>query len=95
MNVRPRKILLKQKRILRTNFLQHKFDQITEKFSEYNTDTVFDLFRNTVFKKVIYQILGKLPLKFLDFNQLQNLLDLTAYYNRLALKCSSFTIFFG
>ena len=68
------------------------------------------MFLDTVFKEVIYQILGKSPLKFSDFSQLnnctqtrarslecyvQNLLDLTANYNRLALKCSSFTIVFS
>ena len=65
MDVRPRqilnKILLVQKRILRTIFFRRKFDQITEKFSEYNIDTVFELFLDTVFKEVIYQILGKSP----------------------------------
>ena len=36
-----------------------KFDHIMEKFSEHNIDTVFDLFLDTVFKEVNYQILGK------------------------------------
>ena len=61
-----------QKRILKTIFFIRKFDHITEKFSEYNIDTVFDLFLDTVFKEVIYQIHSKPPLKFLDFNQLNN-----------------------
>ena len=76
MDVRPRQILNKilsvQKRILRTIFFRRKFDQITEKFSEHKIDTVFELFLDTVFKEVIYQILGKSPIKFLDFNQLNN-----------------------
>ena len=57
------KILLMQRRILRTIFFRRKFDHITEKFSEYNIDTVFELFLDTVFKEVIYQKLGKSPLK--------------------------------
>ena len=66
------KPLLLQKRILRTIFFMRKFDHIAEKFSEYNIDTVFDLFLVTVFKEVLYQILGKSPLNFLNFNQLNN-----------------------
>ena len=41
-----------QKRILKAIFLRHKFNQITEKCSEYNFDTVFELFLDTVFKEV-------------------------------------------
>ena len=66
------KILIMQKRILRIIFFRRKFDHITEKFSEHNIDTVFELFLDTVFKEVIDQILGKLPLNFLDFNHLSN-----------------------
>ena len=58
------KILLTQKRTLRTIFFRRKFDQSTEKFSEYIIDKFFELIVDTVFKEVIYQILGKLPLKF-------------------------------
>ena len=60
------KIFLLQKRTLRTNFFRRKFDYITEKFSDYNNDAVFELFLDTVFKEIIYQRLGKLPLNFLD-----------------------------
>ena len=66
------KILLMQKRVLRTIFFMRKFDHSTEKFSENNIDIVSDLLLDTVSKEVIYQILGKSPLKFLDFNQLNN-----------------------
>ena len=103
------KILLMQKRILRTIFFRRKFDHITENFSAYKIDNVFELLLDTVFKEVIYQTLGKSPFKFLDFNQLNNCRQTrarslrmlrsksvrsTAYYNRLALKCSSYTTFF-
>ena len=54
------KIFSMQKRILRTIF-RRKFNHITEKLSEYNIDTVFELFLDTLLKKVIYQILGKSP----------------------------------
>ena len=60
------KIFLLQKRTLRTIFFRRKFDYITEKFSDYNNDAVFELFLDTVFKEIIYQRLGKLPLNFLD-----------------------------
>ena len=46
------KILLLQKRILRIIFFRRKFDHITEKFSKYNNDTVFEWFLDTVFKKL-------------------------------------------
>ena len=50
------KILLMQKRILRSIYFRRKFDHITEKFSEYNIDTIYELFLDTVFKEIIYQI---------------------------------------
>ena len=103
------KTLLLQKRNLRTFFFMRNFDHTTENYSEHNIDTVFDLFPDAVFKEVIYQKLGKSPVNFwILVNKItvdkhlpvasecyvQNLLDLTAYYNRSALKCSRFTIFF-
>ena len=66
------KIFIMQKQILRTISFLREFDHITEKFSQHSIDTVFDLFLDTVFKEVIYQTLGKSPLKFLNFNQLNN-----------------------
>ena len=86
-----------EKRIFRTFFLMRNFDHITANFSEHNIDTVFDLFPDAVFKKFIYEKLGKSPVNFwflvnkitVDKHlpvasecYVQNLLDLTAYYNR-------------
>ena len=66
------KILVLQKRIVRTILCLKKFDSVTPILSAFGIDTVFDLYFDQLLKETFSQIRGLSPLSLLNFQELRN-----------------------
>ena len=66
------KILKLQKRIVRAIFFKRKYDSISEKLTEVQVETVFDLYLKFLFNELFCQIRKVSPLDLLNIEKIDN-----------------------